>query len=705
MPALHQDNLALFSTERPSEDLLREEVNQLRQQLAALQDHYQDYYGAFPFRLAAFLHRAARSWQQLLPTVSVIGRAGHRMCRWLGLGGEAAIPRLLDRMLFLDPPLYWLCKPAVRAALKDFVAAELRPLRRRRLAHHPAAWFQAYRPTSKLLAQLGARRWPADAPTFTVLLRLGDATPDRLRKSLRSVQEQVYPRWELYCLAEPSCAPELRDVLEEFQKGDARFQAATDGSPAVAAAAAVLRVAHGQYACLLDAGDALEPQALYRFADAVLEHAPDMLYSDAVRTTEDLEEVIEVAARPQFAYDHYLCSSYLSHLVGFRMAPLRALTHWIQPDAIGVDEELVLRFLERARAVVHVPDILYRQSVLREAAPQRACQAVADHLRRLGSPALVRPLPRGGRDVRFPVPAESRVAVIIPTKNRHDLLRQCLNALARTVPRQLADVYVIDHESDDPETLAYLRDLDGAVLRYEGVFNFSRMMNQAVARLSRPVSHYLFLNNDTEPLRPGWLEHMLGLAGRADVGAVGALLLYPDGRVQHAGAVVGLHYAADHAPKAHVAGSLDSEPGTLPHHLLTTREQGAVTGACLLVRAEVFHQVGGFDPRFAVGFGDTDFCLRVRARGYKVLLDAQATLLHHESATRKNDPHPLDTQRFRARYLEHLLVGDPFYSPLWSRQRGYALNPYARAADQVHVHTVPVVPPTLIVHRSSSAAA
>lgn len=703
MPALQQDDLSLYGTEPHGEgnDLLREEVNQLRQQLAALQDHYEKYYSAFRFRLAELLHRVARRWWLVLPTLSVLVRAGHRIRRWLGHGGEAAIPRLLDRLLFLDPPLYWLCKPAVRAALKDFVDAELRPLRRRQLARDPAAWFQAYRPTSKLLGQLGARRWPAAAPTFTVLLRLGDTTPDRLRNSLHSVKAQVYPRWELFCLTAPTCTPELREVLAEFQKADVRFRGATDGWPTVGAASAVLRAAHGQYACLLDAGDALEPQALYRFADAVLEHAPDMLYSDAVRTTADLDEVIEVAARPQFAYDHYLCNSYLSHLVGFRMGPLRALTNWIEPDAVGVDEELVLRFLERARSVVHVPDILYRQSVVVEAAPQRACQAVADHLQRLGSPALVRPLPEGGRDVRFPVPSASRVAVIIPTKNRHDLLRQCLDALGRTVPRQLADVYVIDHESDDPETLAYLRGLDGAVLRHEGPFNFSRMMNQAVARLSRPASHYLFLNNDTESLRPGWLEHMLGLAGRADVGAVGALLLYPDGRVQHAGAVVGLHYAADHAPKA---GSM-GEPGMLSPSMLTTREQGAVTGACLLVRAEVFHQVGGFDPRFAVGFGDTDFCLRVRARGYKVLLDAQATLLHHESATRKTDPHPLDTQRFRARYLEHLLVGDPFYSPLWSRQRGYALNPYARAADQVHVRSVPVVPPTVIVHRSGSAAA
>jgi GT2 family glycosyltransferase len=308
------------------------------------------------------------------------------------------------------------------------------------------------------------------------------------------------------------------------------------------------------------------------------------------------------------------------------------------------------------------------------------------------------------RAICHPAAPAERVAIIIPTKNKVELLRQCLRSLQATVPASLADICVVDHQSDEPEARAYLQSLppDIRVLPYEGIFNFSSINNHAVARLGRGADHYLFLNNDTEALAPGWLEHMLGLARRPDVGAVGALLLYGNRTVQHAGVQVGMHYAADHAPKGMPAFAADGRRLPGPQGtLLAVRDQSAVTAACVLVPARAFHEVGGFDEGFAVGFGDIDLCLRLRQRAYKILIDPQAVLLHHESASRgsgKLDPHPLDSIRFRDRWWDVILRGDLFHSPLHSRYAPYQLKPCIWNRDRLVARTLPVQLP----HRSGS---
>jgi len=298
------------------------------------------------------------------------------------------------------------------------------------------------------------------------------------------------------------------------------------------------------------------------------------------------------------------------------------------------------------------------------------------------SPSPLTPLPQGEGeparpvrlvafnvlDIRFPISPGAKVAILIPTKNQAKLLRDCVESVERTTPRELADIIVIDHESDDGETLAYLAELRQRhrVISAVGPFNFAAINNAAVAEVRGPYSHYLFLNNDTAAPEAGWLEHMLGLGCRADVGVVGATLIYPDNAIQHAGIVVGLLGGADHAFRGRPFSRnyFEREPGE-NCDLISTRDYSAVTAACLLIRADVFDAVNGFDEGFAVGFNDVDLCLRVRAKGWKVLRDAQAVSIHYESQSRGTaDRHPADTQRFQERYAELLRAGDPFTSPL-----------------------------------------
>jgi GT2 family glycosyltransferase len=320
-------------------------------------------------------------------------------------------------------------------------------------------------------------------------------------------------------------------------------------------------------------------------------------------------------------------------------------------------------------------------------------------------PATVMTRDDGTPWITFPPPAGSRVAIIVPTKNRGDLLRLCIESIEATVPNHMARIVVVDHESTDADTLRYLETIRRrhCVVPFAGTFNFSKIINHGVATACQEgcFSHYLLLNNDVEALEPGWLERMVGLASRKEVGVVGALLVYPDRVVKHACVVVGLHYAADNRGKGWRA--FDAEGRRLlgpERRLISVQDQAAVTGACMLLRAAVYEQLGGMDERFAVGFGDVDLCLRARALGYKVLLDAHSILVHHESATRgqaMGDPHPCDTLKFRLRYAREIQTWDAFTNPNQSRLHGNAPSSSARSRWNAAMHTVEVTLPSIVV--------
>ena len=182
----------------------------------------------------------------------------------------------------------------------------------------------------------------------------------------------------------------------------------------------------------------------------------------------------------------------------------------------------------------------------------------------------------------------------------------------------------------------------------------------------------LFLNNDVEAIQKGWLDRMASLAARRDVGAVGAMLLYADRRVQHAGVILGFNGSADHALKFQDAWLDENGRRNLGYNcsLTSVREFSAVTAACMMLSSASFLAVGGFDPHFGIGFNDTDLCLRVRATGRKVLYDGHTILYHYESATRSETKqvfHPEDTSRLLATYASLLAAGDPFYNPYLSQ--------------------------------------
>jgi GT2 family glycosyltransferase len=286
----------------------------------------------------------------------------------------------------------------------------------------------------------------------------------------------------------------------------------------------------------------------------------------------------------------------------------------------------------------------------------------------------------GGRRIRYPLPDPApHVSIIIPTRNQAHLLRQALVGVLGETRYPALDVIIADNGSDGTETLALFEELGDdarvSILPLPGPFNFSRLNNEAVKKARGEV--LAFLNNDVSIIDPGWLTEMVSRAVQPGVGAVGAKLYYPSGRIQHAGVVLGSGGVARHW-FAHAPRDLPGPMG----ELLLARDVSAVTAACMVVRRIVFDEVGGFDAEhLAVDFNDVDLCLRLRERGYRVVWTPFAEVMHHESASRRTDAEAsnrpsrkIEADYMRSRWRD-VLGRDPFFSPNLSPDGTFAMPP------------------------------
>ena len=268
-----------------------------------------------------------------------------------------------------------------------------------------------------------------------------------------------------------------------------------------------------------------------------------------------------------------------------------------------------------------------------------------------------------------------------------------MSSLKDTGALEHSDLFIINHLSVEPETALYLEEIKASlratVIDYDGVFNFSYMNNLAVNKLPRPYDYYLFLNNDVYATTPGWLESMLDIAVRKDIGIVGATLLYPKGTVQHAGVVVGPMGIATHAHymKPFYASADTPVENNWDVSLFCVADYSAVTAAAMLVKADAFRRVGGYDESLQVGFGDTGLCLSVGRLGLGVVNTPDAVLYHHESASRGRpeygvDDHWRDTLRFRQKYADIFTHADPYHNTLLAMHQ---LNPLLQSLRRCRV--------------------
>ena len=512
------------------------------------------------------------------------------------------------------------------------------------------------------------------APAVSVLIPVFEPDPAELRACVGSLTTQLHPPAAI-CLANdaPHHAGTVA-LLEELAASHPSISVVTtSGRTGIAAATnAAAERAQGDFVAFVDQDDVLDAAALAEVAVAVLDQPDaDVLYSDEDKLEPDGQRS-EPYFKPGWSPDLLLSNMYLGHLLVVRRSLFVELGG-LRPDYDGSqDHDLALRSTERARAVVHIPRVLYHwrkstgsTAAVHDAKPYAhtaAQRALEDAMRRRGEDADVGPglHPTTWR-VRRRVAGRPKVSIVVPFHDGAGLLRRCYDSLRDTAGHDHWEALFVDNRSWQPETLALLPYLQAdercRVLTYDQPFNWSAINNWAAAQATG--EHLLFLNSDVEGRGDGWLAAMLEHAQRPEVGVVGARLLYPNLSVQHAGIVMGMGGGvAWHAFCFAPPGC----PGYFGHAMVT-RNYTAVTGACMLVPRPVFDRVGGFDESLATAFNDVDFCLRVREAGLLVVYTPYAELIHYEGASRGVGAHEATETRMMFDRWERQIRRDPYFNP------------------------------------------
>lgn len=517
------------------------------------------------------------------------------------------------------------------------------------------------------------------APRFSILTPVYETSPGVLRKMLRSVRRQSLGDWELCLVDDGSRQPHVREILLRAQAEDRRIRVkhreANDGI--VAASNDALAMARGELVALLDHDDELHPDALAHVAEAI-ESTPD---ADYVYTDEDK---IDLRGRhtapffkPDWSPERLRTQMYTCHLSVLRRSLVDAVGGFDPEFQGSQDWDLVLRVTERARAVVHVPRVLYHWRMLESSAASAADakpwafeagrRAVQAHCERIGLPAEVEldAADPGVLHLRPRLDRQPPVSIVIPTGGqvrdvRFEPVVLVVNCVRAIVERSTYDNYeivcVVD-DSVDPAVVDELRAIAGdrlRLVRFEGPFDFSAKVN--LGAIHSEGEQLLLLNDDIEVTTPEWIERMVMYSERDGIGAVGAKLVWGDTRLQH----VGLSF--ENGLPEHLYRGFAGDFAGYMNAVLVARNCLGVTGACLMTRREVFEELGGLTRELPVNFNDVDYCLKVHKSGRRIVYDPDLLLFHYESSSRSAKVEEWEFERLVDRWRRFAAV-DPFGNP------------------------------------------
>ncbi len=550
-------------------------------------------------------------------------------------------------------------------------------------------WVQQHRLTAedqaRILSEIPTLSY---RPLFSIVVPVFNIGEDWLRKCLDSVIAQLYPHWELCIADDASTMPHVRPILMEYAARDPRIRVIfrKKNGHISACSNTALEMARGDFIALLDHDDELSVDALYENAALLDEHPDtDMIYSDEDKINEKGERHSPFF-KPDWSPDTFLSHMYTCHLGVYRAELIRKIGGFRIGFEGSQDYDLVLRFTELTTRIRHIPKVLYHWRTLegstalthgsKNYAYISGLKAIGEALCRRGEGGSVEHVAGypGQYLVHYPVQGHPKITILIPTRDNAASLDRCLRSIFSNTTYRNFEVILIDNGSEKPETgELFARWRQEApeqirLLRLDIPFNFSRLNNEGV-RLAEGELICL-LNDDTEIIAPAWLEEMAGQAGRPGIGAVGAFLLYPDDRIQHAGIILGIVGPANHGHKG-----MPADSAGYFGRLLVVYNYAAVTGACLMVRKRLYQETGGLDEKLSVAYNDVDFCLRLLKAGYRNVVLPQARLYHHESGSRGSDRSGENRTRLKReadlmneRWTEWIR-NDPFYSPHLTRDR------------------------------------
>lgn len=514
---------------------------------------------------------------------------------------------------------------------------------------------------------------------FSIVVPLYNTPIKFLREMIKSVQNQTYSNWQL-CLADGS--DDEHNYVGEYVKNitDDKicYKKLAENKGIADNTNECIAMASGDFIALFDHDDLLHPSALFEMAGAI-DKGADFVYTDEVTFVGRPNNITIYNFKPDYSPDTLRSYNYICHFTAFKKELLDTVGGFNREYDGSQDYDLILRLTEKAKNIIHIPKVLYfwrshKASVASDVSAKpyvvdSAKRALAAHLERLGLSGVVEDatVPTTYK-IRYDIIGEPLVSIIIPNKDHTDDLEKCLASVYEKSTYKNLEVIVVENNSTEKETFEYYELAKSKysnlrVIDWESGFNYSAINNFAVKQAKG--EYILLLNNDIEVITPDWIEQMLMFAERSDIGAVGCKLYYDDDTVQHAGVIVGLGGVAGHAHK----GYSRDNPGYMARACIT-QNLSACTAACLMIRKDVYDEVGGLDEGYAVAFNDVDFCMKIRAAGYLIVFTPFAEFYHYESKSRGDEDTPekrarfnSEVFRFQERWGKELKKGDPYYNP------------------------------------------
>jgi len=524
-------------------------------------------------------------------------------------------------------------------------------------------------------------------PLLSIVMPVYDPPITFLKMALDSIIDQFYENWEICIADDCSTDKEVRKTLEKYagKYKNIKIIYRTENGHISKATNSAIELATGEYCVLMDQDDILRENALYEIAKLV-NRSPDaeLIYSDEDKIDENGIHS-EPHFKPDWSPESLLSRNYLGHVCAFKTEALRAIGGYREGYEGSQDYDLALRFTEKYRHIYHIPEVLYhwrshsQSAAFHETAKPyayRAAQkAITEALKRRGWNSTIDFLD-GFRGYKVWIDLKDKnqlVSIIIPTKNKQGYLKRCIDSIVNKSTYRNFEIILVDNNSDETaffELVDEYKNQDKFTFKYVkeiSPFNFSLLINKG--RELAKGKYLVLMNNDTEVITPEWMEGLMGQVQRPEMGVAGCKLLYDNDTIQHAGVVVGLGGVA-----AHVFTTVDRDGPGYFNYVNLLNNYSALTAACVMVRAEVYDEVNGFDEKFTVEYNDVDFCLKVVAAGYRNVYVPHVELYHHESISRG---HPLANAKSIKRHEKEMnmlhkkwtkfVENDPCYNPNLTR--------------------------------------
>ena len=524
---------------------------------------------------------------------------------------------------------------------------------------------------------------------FSILVPLYNTPLNFLHEMIQSVTEQTYANWEL-CLADGS-DNEHRNVKSEvlnLAKKDKRikYKKLKENKGISENTNECIEMATGDYIVLFDHDDILHPSALFEVMKAICEQDADFIYTDENTFSERIEDAYCPHYKPDYSPDTLRSYNYICHLTVFKKDLLKKTGGGFRKEFDGSqDYDMVLRLTEVAEHIVHIPKILYywrahKNSVALNISAKpytltAAKRALTEHLERVGLKGEVcdARIP-STYQIQYEIQGKPLISIIIPNKDHIEDLDKCIQSIEKKSTYKNVEIIIVENNSTETETKEYYKKIQRKyknirVVTWREGFNYSKINNFGFQYAKG--EYIVLLNNDIEILTPDWLEQMLMYTQRSEVGATGMMLYYPDDTIQHAGVILGIGGIAGHSHKYFKRGEYG-----YASRLCIVQNLSAVTAASMMIRADVFKQIGGLDEEFAVAFNDVDLCMRIREAGYLIVWTPFAEAYHYESKSRGFEDTPEkqirfkgEIERFMDKWGKFLEKGDPYYNPNLTLER------------------------------------